>query len=832
MILPLDEFDFPTVIPETIMGDAQDIHYGSHALQVDNNLSWLKIHLDPGLLSSTMTPKDNVDINMELYNNAGQIVAANFSSGVETIEYRAQIAGDYFLKFYPTVESSAVFSLQLSNQIVHANDDSYDTSEQGNDTFNTAIDFSNQTILDIKDQIALDDDWYKLSVLPGTFSIDVPDNLNIEVYDSAKNRIADSTVGLSTVNIQVLSKDIYSIVVSGGNGQSYDLNAGTETVWATELDFGPIRDVPVTLFDIDQDGKDEIFIATSKKLDADFNEIRPAGLVVLEDDGSIKWTTTFAAMSTIDIQTGKQYQTSSVSTAPTFSDLDNDGSFDLVIGVGGDTAGEAGETVVGQPGDKGGVYALDEYGNIKWFHESLDIIGGDANIGDNRPDGVYGAPVIFDIDKDGIKDVIYNGWDQHTWILDARDGTEKVRVNMADTIWSTPRIADLDEDGQSEILVSADITTNIDAGTSTGGIFHVVSADGSQKTAGFDQPVGNPTYTTLRGKTEEQTLWSSPVTGDLDGDGHLEIVYGTGNFFHDDRGSYIKVWNHDGSLNLQLGTVGRTFATPLITDLDGDGDQEIIATTLEGYIFAWDHTGNQLFATATTSIGASTAQPIFSTPLSVDLTGDGKKEIIYSQGAQTIVVDYLGNQLTDKDQRSLVFESYKGTAAIKDIDNDGKLDIISGGQASDSDKAVVYRWNNPFNDGNSSNFINDRYQVNQSTTNINDFVERFYSTVLGREAEAGGRLYWTDSLCTGTRTGADVARGFIFSEEFSNRNLSDEDYVRTLYTSFFDRSADEAGFNGWMSKLSSGADKASVLDGFIFSQEFKNLTNSYSIVAV
>ncbi|RLB66552.1 MAG: hypothetical protein DRH08_05930 [Deltaproteobacteria bacterium] len=351
-------------------------------------------------------------------------------------------------------------------------------------------------------------------------------------------------------------------------------------------------------------------------------------------------------------------------------------------------------------------------------------------------------------------------------------------------------------------------------------------------TAGFDQLVAsNPAYETLKGKWEEQTLWSSPVTGDLDGDGHLEIAYGTGNFFHDDRGSYIKVWNHDGTLKFELDTNGRTFATPLITDLDGDGDKELIATTLNGYLYGWDHNGNQLFATATLSFGAFTAQPIFSSPLAVDLTGDGKKEIIYAQGAQLAVVNYQGQQLSDNTARHLVVESYKGSPAIKDIDNDGALDIISGGHASDSDAAVVYRWANSYgvDDGD---FINDRYQFSQSTTNISDFVERFYRTVLGREAEVAGRLYWVDSLVTGTRTGADVAQGFIFSQEFANRSLSDTDFVNTLYTAFFDRPADPGGFNNWLSALTQGAARATVLEGFIYSQEFRNLTATYSIVAV
>jgi hypothetical protein len=89
-----------------------------------------------------------------------------------------------------------------------------------------------------------------------------------------------------------------------------------------------------------------------------------------------------------------------------------------------------------------------------------------------------------------------------------------------------------------------------------------------------------------------------------------------------------------------------------------------------------------------------------------------------------------------------------------------------------------------------------------------------------------------DSLVTGTRTGADVAQGFIFSQEFANRSLSDADFVNTLYTAFFDRPADTGGFNNWLSALTRGAARATVLDGFIYSQEFRNLAGAYSIVAV
>jgi hypothetical protein len=678
---------------------------------------------------------------------------------------------------------------------------------------------------------ASDDDWYKVMLNSGTVGISVSDTaLFTEVFNAAGSRIADSiSMGSASLQVAIPSVGEYYISVSGGSGQSYNLALSSQTVWATTLNYGPIRDASISVFDIDRDGKDEIFVATSKGLDSNLNEIRPAGLICLEDDGIVKWDISFPAISGADPQTGKTYNTTSVSTSLAFSDLDGDDRIDLVVGVGGDTFGEAGSSVVGQPGDKGGVYAVDEYGHIKWFHQSLDIIGGSNNTGEGRPDGVYGSPVIFDIDNDGVKEVIYNGWDQSLWILNGTDGIRELDIHLADTIWSTPKISDIDANGTFEILASADITENLNAGTSTGGIFHVLSADGTQNITGFNTPVGNANYTNLRGKVEEQALWSSPVTGDIDGDGFLEIVYGTGNFFHDSRGSYIKVWNHDGTLKFKLDTQGRTLATPLIGDINGDGQMEIVATTLDGYCYAWDHNGNQLFAKASRSFGATVSDPIFSSPIAIDLTGDGKMEILYAQGAQVVVLDSIGNQLSSTTQRNMIFEQYKGSVVAKDIDHDGTIDILSGGTTASKDQAVVYRWNSPYS-GTSENPAVARYQFHQSSTNITNFVDRFYTTVLDRNSEPSGQIYWVDSLSTGTRAGADVARGFVFSQEFTNRNLDNSAYLNTLYAAFFNRAADPGGYNDWLSKLSSGTSRSDILNGFIFSQEFKNLCGTYSIV--
>lgn len=812
--------------PNNTLSTAALIDIGTYNNLTASDADWYKINAEPGTIYLAMTPTNGVDANMILYNSLGQVVGGNFQTGTENIIYHSSFSGIYYVHIASTSSATANYSFSYSKTINGSNDDSY----ENNDSWSTATTLTggSASLTALK---ASDDDWYKVTLNSGTVGIAVSNAaLFTEVFNAAGLRIADSiNMGSTSLQIAVPSFGEYYISVSGGNGQSYNLKLSSQTVWSTTLNYGPIRDASISVFDIDQDGKDEIFVATSKGLDSNLNEIRPAGLICLEDDGSVKWGISFPAITGADPQTGKIYQTTSVSTSLAFSDLDGDGRIDLVVGVGGDTFGEAGSNVVGQPGDKGGVYAVDEFGHIKWFHQSLDIIGGNSNTGEGRPDGVYGSPVIFDIDNDGVKEVIYTGWDQSLWVLNGTTGVRELDIHLADTIWSTPKISDIDANGIFEILVSADITQNSDAGTSTGGIFHVISANGTQNIPGFNTPVGNSTYLNLRGKVEEQALWSSPVTGDIDGDGFLEIVYGTGNFFHDSRGSYIKVWNHDGTLKFKLNTQGRTLATPLIGDINGDGQMEIVATTLDGYCYAWDHNGNQIFATSSRSFGSTVSDPIFSSPIAIDLTGDGKMEILYAQGAQVVILDSNGHQLSSTTQRSMIFEQYKGSIVAKDINHDGAIDIISGGTTTSKDQAVVYRWDSPYS-GTSENAAVARYQFHQSSTNITNFVDRFYTTVLNRNSEPSGQIYWVDSLSTGTRAGADVARGFVFSQEFTNRNLDNSAYLNTLYSAFFNRPADIGGYTDWLLKLNNGTSRSNILDGFIFSQEFKNLCGTYSIL--
>ena len=73
---------------------------------------------------------------------------------------------------------------------------------------------------------------------------------------------------------------------------------------------------------------------------------------------------------------------------------------------------------------------------------------------------------------------------------------------------------------------------------------------------------------------------------------------------------------------------------------------------------------------------------------------------------------------------------------------------------------------------------------------------------------------------SGSLSGRQCVMGFVFSDEFMAKNVSDEEYVNTMYRTFLGRTPEPAGSSYWLNKLSSGASRESVLLGFADSVEF------------
>jgi len=114
---------------------------------------------------------------------------------------------------------------------------------------------------------------------------------------------------------------------------------------------------------------------------------------------------------------------------------------------------------------------------------------------------------------------------------------------------------------------------------------------------------------------------------------------------------------------------------------------------------------------------------------------------------------------------------------------------------------------------------------------VTGFVTRMYQITLDRNPDPSGLANWVDGLRSGSLSGADVAKNFIFSEEFMAKNLNNEQFLQVMYRAFFDRAPDPGGFNDWMSELNNGNSREYVLAGFVNSQEFNQLCADYGINA-
>jgi hypothetical protein len=110
--------------------------------------------------------------------------------------------------------------------------------------------------------------------------------------------------------------------------------------------------------------------------------------------------------------------------------------------------------------------------------------------------------------------------------------------------------------------------------------------------------------------------------------------------------------------------------------------------------------------------------------------------------------------------------------------------------------------------------------VSDPDASLKNFVERLYRDVLGRQFDVAGRDHWVSMLRHTNATGSSVANGFFNSQEFTNKNMSNEQFVKTLYRVFFDRTPSAAEVANWVNAMNNGATRSQIIAGFEGSQEW------------
>ncbi len=459
------------------------------------------------------------------------------------------------------------------------------------------------------------------------------------------------------------------------------------------LSGGRIEDSSPTLANIDSDPELEILIGG---IDGSCQ----GKLYAYNYDGSLLW---------------ERQVPGPINSTPAVADIDGDGQVEVVVGVGG-WAGYEGCA-------DGGLIAVNgANGAQEWFFETADWLNQSP---DGHSDGVFSSPTIGDVDRDGDLEIAFGAWDQCLYLLDGSTGDSlwgalpgsssgttycnNRGFYNEDTIWSSPVFYDLTRDGNLEIIVGADISAGNRNGDPSGGYIYVFDKNGTQ----------------LAREWVDQAVYSSPAVADLDNDGTVEIVVGTG-LYWPGTGYYVTAYNYNSAPSdikdrlqqkWRTSVAGRVFSSPAIGDLNEDGIGDVVFTSFDG---DWGTTGSWVYALNGANGAVLWQLPQCdrldnsfagrSSPTLADIDGDNHLEVLFAHAWEVSIVNHNGTYYTahgvfpNPDASVACSATADGTSsdyyvanysvfaspAVGDIDQDGDLEIVIGS---------IYAFNDPGSGG-------------------------------------------------------------------------------------------------------------------------------------
>ena len=371
----------------------------------------------------------------------------------------------------------------------------------------------------------------------------------------------------------------------------------------------------------------------------------------------------------------------STKPTPEAGDIDGDGDLDLVVGKTTGTFGYVENT-----------------GSATAPSFALRT-GASENPFDGFDVGDESAPALGDVDGDGDLDLTsgnYGGtgtneYGQLFYFENTGDLTRTVQFTRAtqDPLSvvglpgdAAPILGDLDRDGDDDAVV----------GQSDGTLAYFVNTGDAENPTFVEQTGAANPFDGLNAGAD-----SSPALGDLDSDGDLDLVFGKADgtlLYFENTGDKTSpsFTQRTGSANPLDGFDIGDASSPALTDVDADGDLDVIAGNADGFFFTFENDGNAVTPSFTQATGSNNPLNGFdvgtnATPRFSDLDRDGDPDAVVGRSDGTLAYFENTGSLT-----SAGFTERTGTdnplAAVdagdesqpvfSDLDADGDSDLAVG----------------------------------------------------------------------------------------------------------------------------------------------------------